>query len=175
LNRSTKDFISYVKRIFMTELDEETPFDTAKEYKGEDGAVLPLCAKCPSKRQIELFEDFIAASDCPDSECYDAKCDAQYKLDEQKEAARKGVKSRHDLESGCDAFNDDDDDEDDDDDYQETEEDRKEREEREAKRREKNRREALQLKKKVEYYLDIKAEKGFSPSDLFWAAEDFNL
>jgi ParB/RepB/Spo0J family partition protein len=184
LGRSTKDFIAGIKSYFMTELDEDTPFDTAKEYKGEDGAVLPPCAKCPGKRQMELFEDFITAPDCPDEQCYYEKRDAQEKLDEKREAARRKKAGNPDegVEDVGGGFDDRDpadrlarqlDDADDDEEYQETEAERKECEEREAKRQENYRQVALRMKKKAEYYLDIKAKKGFNPLDFFWAAEDF--
>lgn len=134
LDRSAKEFVSQVQRLFMRELDGDPPFDKAKEYRYE-GGVYPPCAKCPGRKQMALFPELIGESGCPDEECYYAKRDAveEEKEEERRKTARKSAGSGGggdgDGEDNCFGVDDDDDE-----DEEETEEERAARLEYEAER-----------------------------------------
>jgi len=142
------EFSEAIKRYFMKDLSGYIKFDLKKEYQDEEGNTYPPCAKCASKKQGELFEEFANYDACPNPDCYRAKEEI---VEEQE--YKNSVS---------------DDDDDDDNDFQETPEEMEARQKREEKWEKENQKIAI----KVEYYIQRKTEKGFSATDYFYNDDD---
>jgi ParB/RepB/Spo0J family partition protein len=86
---STSEFVSQLKRRYFRELSGEIGFDIDVEYAVPyrvPKEKLPPCSACPHRGQLELFEEFVTDSSCPNAECFDRKSEAaRIKREEEEE------------------------------------------------------------------------------------------
>ncbi|GBU21049.1 chromosome partitioning protein [Fibrobacteres bacterium R8-0-B4] len=95
LNYTAKEFETEVHRRFFRELSGKIGFDVGVNYSRRNPSThvhedYPPCASCPHRGQLELFEEYVTDTICPNAECFDGKKRiAEEKRWKEKERAEK--------------------------------------------------------------------------------------